>query len=291
MQVNRVSQKTEKFVGLAVQLKQQMNDIIDVAYRRVSSADRAQYKRFLIDCYDLDMRSRLGDCEWNSLEKTSNIRIVRMDSRTYISVLITTIHEVAHHIDYSQHGTSGHQAPFYTAYRLLLYAALNMGILTIQDMKESEYTGRSWGKVQKMLDEYRPEPVSYKPDSCSIRVYHAYQFKDALKARKYQWNGLDAAWTLETNTQRLQEEREFLAQLQVPQEQIKIIQGSAVVSRLTKIVTVHNVRFEDNATMKSLGYHWAKSKKCWEKRIQEGDLPNEEKEKLKSLSGVYFTIK
>ena len=282
------------YAALAVRLKQQMNDIIDVAYKNWSEKRRRQFKRFTIHCTDKELKSRNGDCRC-FLDGHSEIRIVKMGIASYRAVLLTTMHEVCHHIEHSLYGDTGHDEEFYQIHLELLFAAFDMGILSKDDVINSGSTSRSLNRViikKHMLDSYVPHPVEYKQDAAQVFVYNAYAVKDRLKARGYKWNSLDAAWVLETNESVVDDERDFLLQNGLKEDDIKVIRSSAVVVRLRKNVQVYGVPYEQNQVVKELGYRWNGDgkKKYWWKKIEGNSLPEEERAALDSIAGIRIVI-
>lgn len=259
-----------EYASLAARLKEQLNDIIDVAYKDRSTAQRGQYKRFTIICSDKVLKTRNGDCRHNRVDRTSTIRLLRLEDRAYMGFVITAIHEVAHHIDFSNRNQSGHDAPFYIAFKKLLFAALDMGVITMEFFQQSRFESQNGEKILRMVrEEYVPDPIDYKPDSVQIHVYNAFTVKDALKGRKYRWNAADAAWVLLTTISAIEREQAFLRSIGVKSDDIRIIEGSAVVTRLRKNVRLSGVTYDQREIVKSLGFRWNKEKKLWEKKIAE----------------------
>ncbi len=274
--------------GLSARLKRQMNDIIDVAYRNKNPSVRGQLKRFTISCSTKETRSFLGDCR-HLKDGSSQIRIMAMEKEGYREILITTMHEVSHHIDYSLRGHSGHDAPFYLAHKKLLFAAFDMGILSKADVIHSKSRARNRNKLAKMMDEYVPHPVNYKQGNILVSVFNGYSVKDALKARGYRWNPIDEAWTQELTSSELPAEQQTLAALGVSDDNIRIVEGSAVVAHLRNCVRLYNVPFEHNQTVKSLGFRWRaedKHTKYWEKKFDGESLPAAEMKILNKIPNI-----
>ena len=281
----------KEYRHLAIRLKLQMHDIIDVAYKDRTAGQRGQFKRFTIYCYDADFKSKLGDCRYMP-DGSSQIRIVRLGTEGFKEVLITTMHEVSHHIDKTIRGKSGHDAPFYFAHKKLLFAAFDMGILTKYDVINSTSHARNRDKLANMMDDYVPHPVEYKKDKCSVSVYGAYSIKDMLKEYGYTWNALDGAWVREISRDEIEEEKEFLVSYDIPEKDIKIVEGSAVISRLRKNARVYNVPYEEREKMKQLGYRWNNNgkEKYWEKKIDGDELDEKEFAVLNGISGAKIKI-
>jgi hypothetical protein len=103
------------------------------------------------------------------------------------------LHEVAHHIDWCNRGTSDHRKEFYAEYAKLIYAALDMGLIDanigdLEDAADSKH-------VRKIVNNYEPHPVKYTPEQEKvIKVYNAYTVKDQLKEHAYKWNHMSLAW-------------------------------------------------------------------------------------------------
>ena len=280
---------------LSNELKRQMNDIIDVAYKNEAPHIIRQYQRFAIFGTTKTLRSRHGDCLFDD-DKSSIIRILNLAGRDPNDVLITTIHEVAHHIDFSIRGASGHDKDFYAVMKRLLCAALDMGILTLYDLvdedriEESHSSGRR--KVGKMMADYVPQPIAYKQNISTLLVYNCYFIREHLKNREYRWNGLDKAWVKELQMSEIESEKKFLISLGVSEDDIKEQSSKGVSIRQRKIVCLYNVPFEFKDIPKELGYRWntTEKRKYWEKRIFEDDISEQERIKLEQIPDVFIRI-
>lgn len=287
-----ITKKAQEFASLAVRLKQQMNDIIDVAYRERSEAQIRQFKRFTISCMDKEFKSKNGDCRHMS-DKSSQIRIAKLECAPYRAILLTTIHEVSHHIEFSMRGESGHSSEFYKVHLELLFAAFDMGILSKEDVLNSGSTSRSLNRViikRNMLDSYVPHPTDYKQNVVQVFVYNCFAIKDILKSRGYKWNKLDSAWVLETTNSKIDSEKEFLLENNIKEADIKIIASSAVVARLKKNAHVYGVPYDQNQIVKDLGYRWNKNGKFWTKQIDGDDLSSDEWLILIGIPGVSVKV-
>lgn len=281
--------------GLAVELKRQMNDLIDIAYKDESPPRIRQFKRFTIFCTTNALSSRHGDCLVNP-DKSSSLRILNLAGRNPNDILITTIHEVCHHIDFSLRGTTNHDKNFYAVMKQLLSAAIDMGILTMNDLVDAdrieESHSRSRGKIGRMMAGYVPQPVAYKKDVVSVSVYNCFSVRDHLKKRGFLWNGLDKSWTKEIVTSDLDAEKKYILSLGVLPQDIKEHSLKGVSIRQRKIVHLYNVPFESNSIVKEMGFQWSTSgkKKHWEKRISEEDLSAQERMKLEQIPNVLIKI-
>ena len=292
MSRTKIPDKVE-YTTLAIQIKWLLNDVIEHAFRKISTdQDLLQFKRFKILCTDAERRSFHGDCHFNKENRTSTIRIVNLGKQRYQDCLITAIHEVSHHIEYSLHETSGHGNEFYRIHKKLLFAAFDMDIIQKEDVVNTESYAQNSEKLARMMKEYRPSPVKYKQDQVQIFVYHGYECKENLKVRGYCWNKLDESWSRSLPKKDLEEEQDYLEELGVPADNIRLAEGGTVITRLKKTARVYNVPFERNAVLKKLGFRWNKkiNPRCWQKQIDGEMLPPEEYQKLKQIPGIDIKI-
>lgn len=280
-------------VGIAVQIKKMLNDILDVAYKdEVSPAMLAQFKRFTIMASEAELRRALGDC-WHNKDGSASIRILGLGRDRYQESLIVAIHEVSHHLQLVLYKATGHGELFYEIHKKLLFAAFDMGILKVEDVTEgSESRARNKNKLARMMSEYVPRPFDYKSDTITLFVYNAYAIKEKLKTHGYHWNGLDQAWTKELLEEDLEDELQYLQALSIPEADIKQVRGGAVVTRLRKSAKLFNVPYEQNKVVKQLGYRWvdAKKHKYWRKLIDGDKLPEDEAAEIKKIPGVRVVI-
>lgn len=273
------------YTALAIRLKNQLNDVIDIAYANSEPETIRQYKNFTISCHEEKLKTRLADCHWNRGIRKSAIRIFQLDTRYYKHFIITGLHEVAHHIDHSIRDCSGHDKAFYSILETLIHASLNMGLIDPDYLLHNDSTSRSKNKVANMLKTYEPNPVPYKQDAVQVFVYNSFMVKDALKDRGYKWNAVEKAWSREVTITDQEEEKAFLLRLKIKEDDVKIVEDKGMIVRLRKVVALYNVPYEQRDIPKKLGYHWHSNKKekCWRKQIEGDQLSDEERHQLISL--------
>jgi len=175
------------------QLKQMLDDIVDVAYK--GDEKIRSYKAFYIEVVDKAYKSRHGD--YNG--ETRRIRLMNV-YRDDKKLTVTAIHELAHHINHMQGNKDIHGEGFYANYKKLLHAALDMGLFNKYEylkMVEENRDSSSENKVKKIVSEYRPRNIDYKNDRIKIIVYGGYSVKDMLKERNFKFNKINKAWELE----------------------------------------------------------------------------------------------
>lgn len=277
-------------VSLAVQIKRQMDDIIDVAYKEQEPTKLRQMKRFTILCEDRTLKSKLGDCQYSRQNKASRIRIFALSEEGYKEVLITTMHEVSHHIDHILRDRSGHDAAFYDVHKRLLFAAMDMGILLRSDVVDSKSRAQNRDKLARMMQEYVPHPVRYKQDTAQVFVRNAFRHKEQLKARGYHWNSLDTSWVREVEKEKAEEEKAALLSMGIPVESVQIVESGAVITRLRKLVRIYNFPYENRQVLKDLGYRWISAGKCWEKQIVGEEIPEEDRKAVRNQKGATYRL-
>lgn len=270
-------------MGIAMKLKMLMNDLIDLTYKNRYPKDMIdnQFKRFSIFCTEESMESRLGDCFYNK-DKSSSIRILCLGKDADKGILITTIHEVSHHIEFSLHGNSGHGKEFYRIHKELLYTAFDMGILKLEDITIDKITrGRNKNKLARMMDDYVPKQINYKKDVMQVFVYNGFPVKEQLKNRDYKWNSLDRTWRKTIPAMHQEEECSYLKELGLKDTDIHFRNGNEVIMKLSKEVRIYNVPYEARETMKQLGYRFdygdRKESRNWHKKIIGDVLSDQEK--------------
>lgn len=171
-------------------LKQVLDDIVRNTYK---SDFKESYLRFYVEITGKTAVSRHGTYNL----KTHKISI-HNSFRDDESILCTTIHELAHHIDLCNRGTSDHQEPFYREFKKLLFTAMDMGVIHKEKFLETAKDASDSNKIRKMMTEYTPRNISYKKDTITITVYDCYEHRFALKELGYKFNGGSKAWEKET---------------------------------------------------------------------------------------------
>lgn len=180
------------------QMKRILEDIIDVAYPKVTGREKRRYKGFYIKPMQKKYKSKLGDYD----PRTRTIRLFDIENRSIVSTVVTSLHELAHHIDWCDRGDEcwmrgWHQKPFYDVYRILLYAGLEFGYFRKEDFLSSIRDQRDYNKVCRMLNEYEGEEGEFKSGIRRVSVKDAYAIKEHLKVRGYMFDSVTKEWYVE----------------------------------------------------------------------------------------------
>lgn len=286
---------TEKNIaGLAVALKKQMNDIIDVAFKNYPYEKRKAYKHFYVYCLESTRQTFLADCRYyKGTDKPSEIRIFALKDEAPKAILVTAMHELSHHIDHVNRDKSGHDKEFYEIHKKLLFAAMDMGIIKKTDVTESETMAQNAKKLARMMSEYVPHPVSYQDGKRSIHVYGAFDQREMLKERGYKWNALDKAWVLNTTEDSEQEELSILKEAGIDEKNIKTSSEAGVIVRLQRYARLFGVPYEKREVVKKLGFRWKVEgdEKYWERTIDGNELPKDIRDELRKEFGTKVTVK
>ena len=181
-----------------------LNDLVEYAYPH--SPKQKAYKAFYVEYIDKEFKSKHGD--YNT--KNKHIRIFNL-SRTEDQLVVTSIHELAHHINFvndTSHSFEPHGQEFYKVYKKLLFTALDMVLFNKWQFINATADASDSRKVKRMLEEYRPHPINYKQDVKLIQVFYAYEIRKNLQKHGYKYNSVLKSW--EKETENLLDETAFL---------------------------------------------------------------------------------
>ena len=135
-------------------LRRHLNEIIDNLGIEDPAVVKA-YKSFKLEITNKTYKTKSGDYNL----RTQKIRITQTASHNNANEVKTALHELAHHLDYCNRGTSGPGKEFYEQYRRLIYSALDLDKITLDEMREMNRSNSDYSKVQKILNEYVRKPA------------------------------------------------------------------------------------------------------------------------------------
>ena len=256
---------------LEIRIKKLLDSIIDAAYPDLTPQQARLYKGYYISIYPQQMKSKNGD--YNGATRT--IRIFN-PSKGKEGIAKTLLHELSHHIEYIQYGRCGHQENFYAAYEKLIHAALDLGILTRQDVIDAAMRSRGRDKILKIVQRYVPNRNIKKPEVKKqvIRVYNAYQVKDELKERGYEWNKLEQTWDLETEDP--EAEKAFLEEKNVSSEAAGkapyyTASDPQLYIRPIIYIEAYGNTYDSRDVLKEHGFTYRKETRTWRRKIYAGE--------------------
>ena len=254
-------------------IKRYMDDIIDVAFPDKEETDIARYKNYHLKILPKENSSSSGHYIYDG----NKIEIYN-PSLGECHLAKCCLHELSHHIDRMQNGKSGHQQPFYDVYAKLIYASLDMKILTVKDFDDNWSSDAN--KVKKIVKEYVPKPVDYcLQKDVLIRVYNGFIFKDVLKLRGYKWNGIEQVWE-RMHGFNSPEEEAFLSEMGVfklPDNATppkgayyKIEEAEMHIKAIIYLIAEGDTyKFKD--TLKEYGFYYKPEDKTWVLKLKAND--------------------
>ena len=251
-----------------VKLKNILNDLIDYVYNDREKA--STYKNFYVEVVNRNMRSKHGD--YNSHSR--HIRVFNL-YRQDDAIIATTIHELAHHVDYINRGITDHQKEFYIVFKMLLYGALDMGLFSKELFLLATRDASDSNKIATMIAGYSPQSVSYKESKRVVEVFNCFNIKDKLKENGYKFNSINKTWEKEVELRDACVEEKILNELSVDYKVKHVTDISFLGNR--KIIATKG-SFEHKELLKEDGFHYVKEKRWWEKNGEYEDL-KEYKEK------------
>lgn len=256
-------------MSLEYRIKRILCDIIDVAFKESSKDDVERYKKFTLKIVPKELKGSNG-C-YHSREHLIEIYNPSVGSK---HMARCCLHELSHHIDLCQHGTTGHQKPFYAVYKRLIYAALDMGILEKSDFYEKLSVDHA--KVLKMLEGYIPHPIDYSPaqDGQIIRVYNGYSVKEFLKNSGYFWNNVEQVWEKEVEDIKTESENLQISGILDKEDTIKPyykLQKQDMYIDAVIVIEATGKTYENREALKKNGFYYSKESKTWRKKIHSSE--------------------
>lgn len=256
-----------------LKMKNILCDVIDNTYG--NSEKKELYKKFYIEMINERRKGFHGD--YNGL--THRIRIFNL-YRDDNSIVATTIHELAHHIDMIDNGATNHGKEFYDRFRQLLYTALNMKLFSKEQFLLATKDASDSNKIAKMLNEWTPQDIGYKKDVVTLELFNCYAQKEKIKAYGgYIWNGVNKVWEKELPVSEVDKEKLFLENnginYRINTENTLSFNGKKIIFAGKGSYDVKDKLFAD-------GFRYSKNKKGWEKEITT--------ETLKDFSKKYPTV-
>ena len=271
--------KNESYYTLNMRIKGILGEIIDLAYESEPNM-LPKYKAFKFYVINKELSSAGG----YYYPKEQKIELFNTSQGPKF-LAKAALHELAHHIDFIKHKTTGHQKPFYEEYARLIYASMDLGILTREDFDDN--WARDKNKVKRIVEKYIPHPKKRNTQNKSlIKVYKAYSIKDLLKANHYGWNGLEQVWEKEPDN--MEEELNFLAINDVSAGEnpnggaYYICADVGMKVNAMVMILASGKTYENRDILKENGFRYDKEKKQWLMKIS-AEKWKETQDKLKNI--------
>lgn len=200
-------------------------------------------------------------------------------SRPPAHVLITSLHEAAHHCEYQMTGQTGHQRSFYMIYNQLMTTAIEMGMFTyktateVTDSASIRQLKRYCGPITIKMN---PEK-KYKKGKCLIYVFDRYSQRKILSERGYHFNSRAKAWEKELLKEDELGEKEYLKNLS---DSITVWTTEDMLDlTIYAIITVTGKTYECKDILSSLNFTYrdkipGMNVNGWYKKVQSVQLPD-----------------
>ena len=220
----------------------------------------------------------------------ATITVVNLERGTK-EVLKTNIHEIAHNVEFSIYGETGHSKRFYLIYKRLLETAIKLGLLTFEEIKDLY-------DIQQLIAAHGPITAKYGSlknlisDKVIIKVNKSYSIKDILKSRGYTYNGLEQNWIKEISSGLVEQEVDYLSTI-VDKKNIEVKQMQDVEIKAMAYIIVDNcyaykdILKENGYIYKGYGHN--KGTK-WVKKISIDDK-QKELDLLQNMKDIQVSVK
>lgn len=229
--------------------------------------------------------------------KTGKARVGNL-SRPPVNILVTLLHEAAHHCEYSMTGCTGHQKSFYVIYNRLMRTAIIAGFFSY-DMAKTVTDSASMKQLEKYCGPVKEVPIPekrYKKDKCLIYAFDSYRQKDKLAERGYHFNARAKAWELQVDKKDKDNEVAFLKELS---PDITVMAADDIMDlTILATVCVTGKTYQKKDVLASLNFRYMKELpngegSGWFKRIRSTQLPELKKamDILSNTPGITVSVK
>lgn len=195
--------------------------------------------------------------------RTRKIRILNLSRKT-ASIIKTSIHELAHHLDCCFDGRTGHDHQFYTKLKHLLETAHRMSVINLDDVLD-EIDVADMRQLVKTVGslEYTPQANDM---GLLIKVDNAFSIKEDLKERGYRFSPTERLWILEADDSIVEDETGWLHGVtDASNVQIVPVADNKIESVYFCVLGKKGF-FGRQDELKAAGFRWHE-KKGWYKRI------------------------
>ncbi len=183
------------------------------------------YKSFKLEITNKTYKTKSGDYNY----RTQKIRITQTSTHNNANEVKTALHELAHHLDYCNRGKSGHDEEFYAQFARLIYSALDLDKITLEEMREMNRSNSDYRKVQKILGAYERKPAIARRQTeltYEINVPGLAANDPRLFAYGYQYNQRRKTWYRNIAPNAIDFERTMLKSLGI--EEIQLLDSNTI---------------------------------------------------------------
>lgn len=239
---------------------------------------------FYVELEARELESRHG--KYDGKNKVMTINNISRDNEC---ILVTAIHELAHHVEYTVRGKVVHDDQFYKILKELLESAVMLGYLNYEKVRNIPDTTtismmeRKYGPVRVRYD----ETLDVNRDWRTVYVYNGYSIKEILKEKNYMFSSMEGIW--EKDLRREEAETDLQEFLTVdPELEVQIKRVTDLSFDPLYQITLSGQTYPYKDELKKRGYIYGD--KRWKKRVRKETI-KEERSFIDSLSGVVYDIR
>lgn len=179
-------------------IKAFLDDLIDFCYKGTVEPDMlAKYHKFYLKLTDKELKSKLG----HYIFSKKAIHLFNIKSSNNVSCIVTLIHELSHHIDYMNRGTSDHSKDFYNVHIELIMTLFKMGTVSYNEfINLKDYVSNS-NKLKRLVEKGYcvTEQLDYEKEKNWLIVKNCYEAYAYLKEKNYVYNFYIKSWMKKIN--------------------------------------------------------------------------------------------
>ena len=179
-------------------IKAFLDDLIDFCYKGTVEPDMlAKYHKFYLKLTDKELKSKLG----HYIFSKKAIHLFNIKSSNNVSCIVTLIHELSHHIDYMNRGTSDHSKDFYNVHIELIMTLFKMGTVSYNEFINLKDYASNSNKLKRLVEKGYcvTEQLDYEKEKNWLIVKNCYEAYAYLKEKNYVYNFYIKSWMKKIN--------------------------------------------------------------------------------------------
>ena len=179
-------------------IKAFLDDLIDFCYKGTVEPDMlAKYHKFYLKLTDKELKSKLG----HYIFSKKAIHLFNVKSSNNVSCIVTLIHELSHHIDYMNRGTSDHSKDFYNVHIELIMTLFKMGTVSYNEFINLKDYASNSNKLKRLVEKGYcvTEQLDYEKEKNWLIVKNCYEAYAYLKKKNYVYNFYIKSWMKKIN--------------------------------------------------------------------------------------------
>lgn len=197
------------------EIKILLDDIIDRAYRYEDKKIRSAYKSFSLELASQKRKEFMGMYK-PEIHKIMVYNIARSSQ----SILITALHELAHHIMVVSSKELCHDKAYLSIYELLVHTAMDMHLLYRNDLLGfSETTDAKW--LRKFVSTYEPKSYDYGKGRCVVKAKIPYHMREKASEMGFHFSDLEKTWNKTVDEKELENVLQALKGL-IPEDDVAV---------------------------------------------------------------------